>query len=47
MVIPFAMGTHQCDPLGGELFALFILRHYVLQLIIVLFVYSLNFIICI
>jgi hypothetical protein len=37
-VIPSAMGTYQGDPLGRALFALFILRLYIIHLIISLLV---------
>ncbi len=30
IVIPFTMGTHQCDPLGRALFALVHLEFYIL-----------------
>jgi len=39
IVIPFTMGTHQCDPLGGALFALVHLKFYILQLTVFPFVY--------
>ncbi len=39
IVIPFTMGTHQCEPLGGALFDLVHLEFYILQLIVFPFVY--------